>query len=668
MLKRLALLLLSASPLFGEDPKNPFAPTERKATEAVQDPLTGESFDLPIVEMTTEVVWTDRLLRPVSFGEHPRLRQIWVSPRTGFATYPDAPLWKNIREKGDATSKEKVRAALAKFPRRYRDAGSVPALHRYALALITYEALGQLTDAMRFRLVRDALYCARDEGNAGEEKRYLKLLRPLAEKRAEDESLPIPEMIESCYLAGEIARLLGDAPAAARRFAEAAARIERYKEGKELRVPARLAAAETAAAPKSDADLAAMLEGPDRNDAQVAAMLLVDRGAADKVAARLKEADAPQRIALLKRAAEHPLPALLPDLEALLGHDDPYTVVCAAEAIAAIHSAAAITALLRGLQGSRDDLLAAALERMGTREARDQLARIAGEAEGADARAAAAEALVRAGGEGAAPALIRFVGKAESYDVAGALRIAARAGTALLAPLRAALGKEADPAARSNLFRLAARLGDRECARIAAGSLSSLEGDAKVSAALAAARDGKGKEILLDALAKTDVGRRGPILEALGALGLSDPAAAALTAEARQDATNDYLGAIRALGRAREKAAILPLLDDPDAVVAAHAAHALYLAGEKARVLPLLRTGHWILVSAIARAAGETADGATVGALIEACKADDGAWMGSSPGPGGEYGLPRDEIADALRRIGGKEAEAFLKTLGGVIR
>ncbi|MGH7162495.1 MAG: hypothetical protein ACREID_03340, partial [Planctomycetota bacterium] len=157
----LALVALLLAPSVGaqeeEGDKSTYDRGERKTTETLVDPITGESFEHPL-PTETEIVWTDRLLRGVGFGEHPRLRQIQVSPFTGFATYRDPALWKQLREEGDAAAKAKVRAALARFPRRYRAPAAVPALHRYALAEITYEALGRLNEEMRARIALDALH------------------------------------------------------------------------------------------------------------------------------------------------------------------------------------------------------------------------------------------------------------------------------------------------------------------------------------------------------------------------------------------------------------------------------------------------------------------------------------------------------------------------------
>ena len=92
----LPLLILFVAPALAQDLG--FRPEERKKTHTLRDPLTTEAFEQPVRDQT-EVAFKDRTLRELSFGEHPRLRRLWVSPHTGFATYPDPVQWKNVAEK-----------------------------------------------------------------------------------------------------------------------------------------------------------------------------------------------------------------------------------------------------------------------------------------------------------------------------------------------------------------------------------------------------------------------------------------------------------------------------------------------------------------------------------------------------------------------------------------
>jgi len=156
------------------------------------------------------------------------------------------------------------------------------------------------------------------------------------------------------------------------------------------------------------------------------------------------------------------------------------------------------------------------------------------------------------------------------------------------------------------------------------------------------------------------------LLEALGRAG-GGPEIAAAIDSGRADSPRLFLAALRAAGRARAKELaprLRELVEDADVVVAAHAAHALVLLGERAATLPLLARAPWLVVSAVARGCGETGDESLVPALVAAYEADDGAWAGSFPGPDGEYDLPRREIPLAVRRLGGKQAEAFLRKIG----
>lgn len=655
------LVFLSAAALAqGEDTR--FAPKETKRSERVKDPLTGREFDLPIIEPTTEVLRRDRLLRPVVSGEHPRLRQIWVSPETGFASYPDRNLWKEITESKDDAGKAKLKAALAKFPRRYASAETIPALHRYALAWITYETLGRLDGAMRYRLALDALHCALDEGNAAAAKKYRALLKPVVEKRCDDESLGEKELITASYLLGELARLDGDAATAQRRFDECLQRIGRWKEARDLREPARLGLCEILWKEKGAEELLAIARGDDRNDARVATILLVDRGAGAALAALLGDADETLRLEVANRALERPQASLVPALEPLLAADAPVRDA-AAFALGSLGTKEAVLALAKALPGEADELRAAALARARTPDAAAALARMTREGASFDLAL-----LPSVGGAEIAAAMVERVKTVESYNRGKAFRAAAGLAPAIVAPLEAALAAEKEPAALGNLLRLAARLDRKSLRAAAAPHLASDEEEVRRAAALVLAREGKGRDLLVAALGTGDAAAA---MEALGWFGPSPAIAEAISPKVRAESPTLFLAALRAAGRAKDASradAMEALLDDPDPIVAAHAAHGLALLGRRERILPRLESGHYLVVSGIARGLGESGDAAAVPVLIRAFGADDGAWLGGSPGVSGDYGTPRREIADALRRIGGKQAEAFLEKEAPVIK
>ncbi|MFQ5845679.1 MAG: HEAT repeat domain-containing protein, partial [Planctomycetota bacterium] len=456
-----------------------YKPQERKKTHALTDPLTGETFEQPLLD-PTEVAWRDRLLRPVSFGDHPRLRRVWVSPHTGFATLPDPALWKHLHEKGKEEDKRKIRRALAAFPRRYRRPDAIPALHRYRLALLTYEALGRLDENRRTGLYLAMVYCALDEGNEAVVTQYLKRLQPLVEKRADDEGLPADEMLASGYLAGEIARRLGDAQAARDHFARAASRFERWRplavgarqhggrdaahrrrQGRlrQLRIFARLGRAEVDWRDKSVEELRAILEGPDKTDAHVAALLLVDRGAAGLLQKHFSGNDLALKKNLVHRAAQHPDPALLPALRAALRDADPHVALWAARAVGEQRTPEAVRALSKELADADEELLVEGLARAAPAPAAvRELARLAQAGDPFGGGPAAARRLSLLGGPEAARALVGHVATTESYNLSVALNVALRVGPALAPPLREALERERHIFRLQNLLVLAAHV------------------------------------------------------------------------------------------------------------------------------------------------------------------------------------------------------------------
>ena len=439
MVRNAAFLLCLATPLlaqgfFGKE-------QDKKTHRELRDPLTGESFRQPLPR-ATEIAWTDRLLRPVATGEHPRLRGVWVSPYTGFATLPSEALWKRVG-KMNPQQKAKIKNALADFPRKYHHVDAIPALHRYALALKTYRAIG-MSQELHIHLLLQAAYSARDEGNVAEEAKYLRILRPIFEKRAENESITSRDMIRSGYLAGEIARVQGDTKAASRLFEQADMRIRRWKDGRAMRVHARLGHAEFAWAGKSDDELKAMLDGPDPTDRRVAALLLVDRGAVDAIAPLLKEKDKETvslrfKKDLVHRAYTNPNPALVPALEPMLGHDDVFVATWAARALGRIGTPSAIQTLVRGLADEDQERLVEGLAASSSKEATKELARLAEEGSGFGARPKAARALLKRPGAVAADGLVRHVAVAESHNLSSALLVATKYGPTLEPRLVSAL-------------------------------------------------------------------------------------------------------------------------------------------------------------------------------------------------------------------------------------
>ncbi len=643
-----------------------FKPEEKKTSLRLTDPLTGEAFDQPLAP-SNEVAFTDRALRPVSLGDAPRLHELWVSPFTGFCTFPDPELWKRIHEKASAADKEKTRAALARWPRRYGTAAQVPALHRYALAEMTYAALGLLDEQTKLRIHLQSLWCALDEGNAAAERRALETLRPLCLRRVDDEGITSEQMLRASYLSGEIARRLGDAAKAQEFFAQAFGRIQRWKVGREIRLLARIGMAETEWRARGAAELAALAAGDDPVDAHVAVVLLVDRGAAAELTAALKGASLDLKKDVVNRAVERPHAALAAVLAPFLGEEDAYLADTAAVAIGSIRTPESVELLVGALAESAGERLVLGLAQAGTPGAIAVLARLAEEGSEFGERPQAAAALAALGGEAACRALLRHVAVAEGYNLSHAVRLAARAGPALLPPLRAALEAGEGGGGLANLLVLAAILGDAECRRSAGRFLASDDARVRAAAAVAMARGGEGKAQVQEALRIADSSARPMLLDALGYLGGGPEIGAALDAKTRADEGKSFLAAVRAAGRARMTAhapLLRELLEDADAVVAAHAAHALVLLGERKLVLPLLETAPWILVSAVARGCGETGDASLVPALMKAYELDDGAFLGAQPGPDGEYDLPRREIPAAIRKLGGKQAEAFLKRLG----
>jgi HEAT repeat protein len=657
-MRRVFFLLALAALCPAQDVK--FETEERKRTITLQDPLTGESFEQALVPRV-DPLWVDRLLRPVAYGDPPRLREIWVSPFTGFATFPDPGLWKSVHESKDEAMKSRVRAALAKFPRRYRASDQVPALHRVALAEITYEALGALDDDSRTRLYLHGLWCARDEGNEAAERRFRRLLRPLAEKRAEQESLATESMIRAGYLAGELARLDGDAKTALARFEQAFDRIRRWKAAREVRVLARTGVAEAAWTGRPVEELVALAFGDDPVDAHVATLLLVDRAAGDALAKRLKNASEELKRDVVMRARERPAPALVAALRPLLDAEDEFTALHAAIAVGRARTWDAVRALVDALAESRPENLVAGLAEAATPEAVEHLARLAETGSAFGERPKAAAALARIGGERAARALVAHVEAAEGFALESALRHAARAGDAVVPFLRRRL--EDGGGGLANLLHLAARLGDPSLRALAERQIDSTDPRVRAAAACALGR----RDTLRAALAAEETADVRPLLlEALGRAG-GGPEIAAAIESARADSPRLFLAAMRAAGRARAKELaprLRELVEDADVVVAAHAAHALVLLGERDATLPLLARAPWLVVSAVARGCGETGDESLVPALVAAYEADDGAWAGSFPGPDGEYDLPRREIPLAVRRLGGKQAEAFLRKIG----
>lgn len=660
----LPLLILFVAPALAQDLG--FRPDERKKTHTLRDPLTTEAFEQPVRDQT-EVAFKDSMLRELSFGEHPRLRQLWVSPYTGFATYPDPAGWKNVAEKASFARKQEIRRALEKFPRRYGTPAAIPALHRYRLALITYAALGRLNEELKAQLYLDLLYCARDEGNERAEQEALKELRPLLNKLADHEGRPAASMLRDGYLAGEVARLLGDEKTAAKRFRQAASRIERWKAARELRVPARLARAEYDWKDKSVEDLAAILEGKNKYDAQVAALLLVDRGAADHLLKHFGGKRVEWKKSLVRRAAEHPNARILPALRVALKDEDPYVALWAARAVGRLDSEEAVRVLIEDLEDGDEEVLVEGLADCAHPSALRELVRLAEEGSGFGGRPAAARKLALHRGDAAVRGLVRHVAAAESYNLSAALGLALRRRAAIGPALREALAAEKNPRALANLLRLAALIDDEGCLEQAKAHVQAQDPKVRFAALLVRARKGEGKSALVSAWGSAEPGDRPALILALGHAGAVAPVREALDPKVRTDAYTTFLAAIIAAGWSKDAVArrrLVELLDDRDPLVSASAAHALILAGDSKRVLALLGQAPYGTVSAIARACADAGLNSAVPALIAAYEADDGAWIGSYPGRWGPYGLPSEEIPEALRRLGGKQAQAFLEKIG----
>ncbi|MCZ6788165.1 MAG: HEAT repeat domain-containing protein, partial [Planctomycetota bacterium] len=371
---------------------------------------------------------------------------------------------------------------------------------------------------------------------------------------------------------------------------------------------------------------------------------------------------------LVHRAYTNPNPALVPALEPMLLHDDVFVATWAARALGRIGTPSAIQTLVRGLAGEDQERLVEGLAASSSKEATKELARLAEEGSGFGARPKAARALLKRPGAVAADGLVRHVAVAESYNLSSALLVATKYGPTLEPRLVSALEAEKDAARLANLLRLAALIPSVNCVRIAAGHQQSSDPKVRLGAVAVRAQAGEGKSELASAFAGASGGDKIVILEALGHLGADSVLRASIDDRVRQDSPALFLVALKAAGRAKDKSLrtkLTKLLADPNPLVVASAAHGLVLMGEKKRVLALLESRQYTIVSAIARGLGETKDASAVSVLIDAYGADDGAWIGSEPGEGGPYGMPRQEIAAALRRIGGNDAEAFLKRIEG---